>query len=386
MFKQIIAVTSVNLSSIRSRIGMSLVIVISIAAVVGVLLSLLALRAGIDQSVAGNLRADQAMLVDAKSGQGTGDFTTAQIPVIGDLPGVAHDANGNPLIRTSVESQLAVTRRDSGDLADTQIIGNSFMSAEMDPHFHLIAGRLFRPGLHELIVGKLAALQYQGLDVGDHIHMDGVDWLIVGAFTDGGSTSEGDLWGDTATVMSATKQTNIGQVTVQLNSAADFQKFRQALTANPSLKLDAQRETDWALDQMRMFDDLLNGIGYFIGGIMAVGAVSAALNVMYAAVDQRKIEIATLRAIGFSGVAVASSVVIETIMVALPGACIGALIAYLCYNNHVTTTVGLIFHLAITFALIKLAFIWTLAISLIAGLPPAIHAARLPVATAIRAN
>jgi putative ABC transport system permease protein len=386
MLKQIIAVTSINLGSIRSRIGMSLVIVISIAAVVGVLLSLLALRAGIDQSVAGNLRADQAMLVDAKSGQGVGDFTTAQIPVIGDLPGVAHDAHGNPMIRTSVESQLSVTRKGSGDLADTQIIGNSFMSSEMDPHFQLIAGRLFQPGLHELIVGKLAAQQYENLDVGDHVHMNGTDWLIVGAFTDGGSTSEGDLWGDTATVMSATKQTTFGQVAVQLESAADFPRFEQALTANPSLKLDAQRETDWARNQMREFDNLLSGIGFFVAGIMAIGAVSAALNVMYAAVDQRKIEIATLRAIGFSGAAVACSVMIETILVALPGACIGALVAYLLYNGHVTTTVGLIFHLAITLALVKLAFIWTLAISLIAGLPPAIHAARLPVATAIRAN
>jgi putative ABC transport system permease protein len=386
MIRQIIAVTSVNLKSIHNRIGMSMVIVISVAAVVGVLLSLLALRAGIDQSISGNLRADQAMLVDAKSEQGVGDFTTAQIPVIGDLPGVAHDAHGNPLIRTWVESQLSVTRKGSGDLADTQIVGNSFMSPEMDPHFQLIAGRLFRPGLHELIVGKLAAQQYENLDVGDHIHMHGVDWIIVGAFTDGGSTSEGDLWGDTATVMSATKQTSFGQVTVQLESAADFQRFEQALTANPSLKLDAQRETDWARNQMHTFDNLLSSIGYFVAGIMAVGAVSAALNVMYAAVDQRKVEIATLRAIGFSGAAVASSVLIETILVALPGACIGSLIAYLCYNNHVTSTVGLIFHLAITFALIRLAFIWTMVISLLAGLPPAIHAARLPVATAIRAN
>lgn len=386
MIRQVIAVTSVNLRSIRSRIGMSLVIVISIAAVVGVLLSLLALRAGIDQSVAGNLRADQAMLVDTKSGQGVGDFTTAQIPVIGDLPGVAHDANGNPLISTSVESQLGVTRRGSGDLADTQIVGNSFMSSEMDPHFHLITGRLFRPGLRELIVGKLAALQYEGMDVGDHIHMHGTDWVIVGAFTDGGSTSEGDLLGDTATVMSAAKLTNYGQVTVQLDSAADFPRFEQALTANPSLKLDAKRQTDWVRDQMHGFDNLLSSIGYFVAGIMAIGAISAALNVMYAAVDQRKIEIATLRAIGFGGAAVAISVLVETILVALPGAFIGSLIAYICYNNHVTETVGLIFHLAITFALIRLAFIWTLAISLIAGLPPAVHAARLPVATAIRAN
>ena len=104
MIKQIIAVTSVNLRSINSRIGMSFVIVISIAAVVGVLLSLLALRAGVDQSISGTARPDQAILVDAKSGQGVGDFTIAQIPTVGDLPGVAHDIHGNPLISTLVDA------------------------------------------------------------------------------------------------------------------------------------------------------------------------------------------------------------------------------------------------------------------------------------------
>ena len=386
MIKQIIAVTSINLRSINSRIGMSFVIVISIAAVVGVLLSLLALRAGVDQSISGTARPDQAILVDAKSGQGVGDFTIAQIPTVGDLPGVAHDIHGNPLISTLVEKQLIVHRKGSGDLANSQIVGVSPILFEIDRHLHLITGRMFRPGLHELIAGNLAALQYEGLEPGDHVHTPGVDWVIVGAFTDGGSTTEGDLMGDTDTVMSATKQTTFNQVLVQLDSAADFPRFEQALTSNPSLQLDAKREPDWLRSQMKDFDNLLSSIGYFVAGIMAVGAVSAALNAMYAAVDQRKIEIATLRAIGFSGVAVASAVMIETILVALPGACLGSLIAYLSYNNHLTVSVGLIFHLAITFALIRLAFIWTLVISLIAGLPPAIHAARIPVATAIRAN
>jgi putative ABC transport system permease protein len=158
------------------------------------------------------------------------------------------------------------------------------------------------------------------------------------------------------------------------------------LNKNRALGLDAQRETDWMRDKLRTFDNLLSGIGYFVSGIMAVGAISATLNVMYAAVDRRKLELATLRAIGFGGTAVAASVMIETLLVAVPGACLGALIAYLCFNGHVTQTEGLIFHLAITPGLVKLGFLWTVLIALIAGLPPAIHAARLPVATAIRAN
>jgi len=386
MFKQIVAVTSINLRSIRSRAGMSLVIMISVAAVVGVLLSLLALRVGLEQAISGVASPARAVIVDTNSGANPASVTLSQVPTIADLPGVAHDARGNALINTFASAPVDATRKGSGDLANIQILGINSVMPEVVPQFHLIAGRMFRPAVRELIVGKLAQIQYVGMNIGDRIHTRGVDWLIVGSFEEGGSTDEGGLDGDVNTVMSEMKQPNYAEVQVQLQSAGDFPRFEKALTANPSLQLDAKSEPQFNQDELGSFYKLIDRIGYFVAGIMAVGAISAALNAMYAAVEQRKMEIATLRAIGFGGAAVAISVVIETLLVALPGACLGALIAYLCYNNSLAETYGMIFHMAITPGLVGLAFIWTVVISLVGGLPPAIAAARVPVAVALRAS
>jgi len=386
MLRQIFSVSALGLQSIKSRAGMSLVIMLSVAAVVGVLLSMLALRAGVDQALVGVATPARAVLTSGTAGLNAANVPLVQVPVVGDLPGVAHDSTGNPMIAMYVSTPIDAVRKGTGDSAYAQIIGINPYATSIYPQFHLTAGRMFRAALRELVVGHAAQTQYQGMKIGDRIHLKGVDWTIVGSYDFEGSADNSNLYGDLATVMTETKQPMLDQVTVQLNSAADFPAFERALTANPALRYDAKRETVFVHDELQSFDRILNGVGFFIAGIMALGAVSAALNAMYAAVDQRKMEIATLRAIGFSGTAVAISVVTETLLVALPGAAFGALIAYLAYNNDIAETDGIIYHLAVTPALIQLAFLWTIVISLAGGLPPAIRAARLPVVAALRAN
>ena len=129
---------------------------------------------------------------------------------------------------------------------------------------------------------------------------------------------------------------------------------------------------------------MLSFIGYFVGGVMAVGVVFGALNTMYSAVDARKREIATLRAIGFGGTAVVISVILESLVLAVPGALLGAAVAWLLFNNHDIAMGGVSFAMNVTPDLVILGLIWSLVIGLIGGLAPAIRAARLPVAQALR--
>src|SRR3982750_1552962 len=99
---------------------------------------------------------------------------------------------------------------------------------------------------------------------------------------------------------------------------------------------------------MKQLTTVLNFVGYFVGVVMAIGAVIGALNTMYSAVDGRTREIATLRAIGFGGTAVVASVMLESLALAIPGALLGAAVAWLAFNGHAISTVGLTFPLAVT--------------------------------------
>ena len=72
-------------------------------------------------------------------------------------------------------------------------------------------------------------------------------------------------------------------------------------------------------------------------------------------------------------------------MLAVPGALLGAAGAWLLFNGHAANIASLSFPLAVTPALVVLGIVWSLIIGLIGGFLPSIRAARLPVATALRA-
>jgi putative ABC transport system permease protein len=128
----------------------------------------------------------------------------------------------------------------------------------------------------------------------------------------------------------------------------------------------------------------------FVGVIMALGALFAALNTMYSAVSARTVEIATLRAIGFGAGGVVSSVLTEALLLSFTGALVGAGVAWLLFNGNtvgIGNTVGtLVFQMHITPALLGSGVLLACIVGLIGGLLPALRAARMPVATALRAT
>jgi putative ABC transport system permease protein len=179
-------------------------------------------------------------------------------------------------------------------------------------------------------------------------------------------------------------------VTVLLDSAAAFDPFKDSLTTNPTLSVDVKREPDYYASQSKLLATVLNFVAYVVGGIMAVGAVFGALNTMFSAVSARVREIATLRAIGFGAVPVIVSVFAEAVLLALAGGLIGAALAWAFFNGDSVSTLGsnftqVVFPLRVSPGLLLLGVIWAVSIGIVGGLFPAIRAARLPIATALRA-
>ena len=392
MIKQILAVTSMNLRSLPQRIGTAWVIVIGIAVTVAVLVSVLAMAAGFQHTLKGTARADRAIVLRAGSQaelESTIDRENAQ--TIMDAPGVRKDEAGRPI--ASAEAVVIVSLPQKKDNADANVTlrGVGANAMKLRPEVHLIAGRMFHPAVRELIVGKSAATQFKGLDLGSRIAFRDSEWTVVGIFESGGDAHESELQGDVETVLSAYRRNGFQSVTVMLDSAAAFDRFKGALTTDPTLKVGVQREADYYAAQSRNLSKLLNLLAYFVGGIMALGACFGALNTMYTAVSTRTREIATLRAIGFSGLPVVISVLVEALLLSIVGSVIGSAAAWLLFNGNTVNTLGagfsqVVFHLTVTASLLVSGVFVACTIGMLGGLLPAIRAARVPIATALRAS
>jgi len=258
------------------------------------------------------------------------------------------------------------------------------------PEWRLVAGRQFRPGLHELIVGVGAFRQFAAVNLGDHVKLGTSEWTVVGRFTSGGDLHESEVLTDATTLMSAYGWADYSSVTVRLISDSALGEFRKALLSNPSLQVEVIGERDYYQRQSQGIASLLYLVSTVVGAIMAIGAVLTATNILYSSVAVRKGEIATLRAIGFGASGVVISILVESLLLAVVGALLGATVAWLAFSGNVLSTSAgafnaqVMFTMAVRPGLIGLGVLWGVTIGLLGGLLPAVRAARMPVAVALR--
>jgi putative ABC transport system permease protein len=379
---QTIALTTFGLRSIPARLGASLVTVIGIMTVVTVLISLLSMGEGAQFWETGQARPDRAVVLSHGAPSAFASrITRDQMAILSHEPGVKKGADGNELVTAGSMVGVDVVTK-ANERGTLYLVG--ITNHLVYPEIHVLAGHWPRAGLHELAVSKVAQRLDEGVEIGDRVRLRGSEWTIVGVFEDAKGVFEQVLFGDGETVLSAFGRDAYQQFVVMLESPADFPRFEQAVLADPSLKMDVYTEVANRETTFRGLRGLLDFVSYFIGTLMAMGALCAALSSLYASVDARGREIATLRALGFGATPVLASILIEGMLLALGAAIAGALIAWLIFNGKIINAEGLTFPLAVSPHLMLISIIWALTIGLAGGLLPAIRAARIPVAFAMR--
>ncbi len=387
--RQAASVTGVGVSTLRQRVGSSSVIVIGIAGVVGVLVALLAMGEGLTATLENGGRTDTAIVLRGGSvGESASVLTRDDVLAIAQAPGIARDASGKPVASAELVVAANVKQKGSDEDANAQLRGIDPEAWALRPNLKIIQGRKFKPGLRELDVGQGAARQFAGMAVGDEVKLGMESWKIVGVFASG-DAYDSEMWSDRQTVASAYRRGNSAEsVLVKLTSAAAFDRFNAALASDPKLKVEASTTKDYFSRQSAGGATVIHIVGLTVGAIMAIGAIFGALNCMFAAVASRAREIATLRAIGFRSVPVVVSVMLETMLLALFGGVLGALIVWLVFNGYTASTLSgftqLVFRFRVSPQLLWEGLNWALAIGFIGGLFPAVRAARLPVTTALR--
>jgi len=390
MLKQTFAITALSLRSIPGRLGPSFVIVVGLAGVVAVFTALLAMAEGFQSTLQSTGRADVALVLrGGSSAELNSGLSRDQATLIKQASGVRRGDDGQPL--ASAEMIVIAELMKPGEKTGSNITvrGVERAAFALRPQLRIVEGRTYRSGLRELIVGRGVAQQFMGVRIGENLRMRGSDWTVVGVF-ESGDANESELWTDVEVAQSTFNRQGFSSVRLALVDRADLQTVKDMLAADPRLSVDVETEQQYYSGQTRQFRQTIGMLAGVVTLIMALGATFAALNTMYAAVGTRAREIATLRAIGFGGTPIVVSVMIESLVLALAGGLIGAVLAWLLFNNMAVSTLGanftqVVFQFKVTPGLVRQGLAIALVIGMIGGLLPALRATRQSVTTALRA-
>lgn len=388
---QVAAITKFGLMTLPQRRGAVAATIFGIAGVVTVLVGVLSIAAGLKQAMTASGATDAAIVLrSGADSEMVSGFSREQTRLIADAPGVARTAQG-PLASAELFVIINLPKRSTGTDANVPLRGVEAAAFSVRDRVTITQGRKFEWGRNEIVVGRGAAREFAGLDVGSKLKVGREEWPVVGIFSANGGVAESEIWTDARVLQAAYNRGDSFQsVYARLNSAGAYREFKDALTANPQLSVKVLSLPEYYAGKSELLTQLISTLGVLIALLMAIGAVFGALNTMYSAVAARTREIATLRALGFGRGAVVVSLMLESLLLALIGGAFGAALAYFAFNNFETSTMNwqsfsqVTFAFAVTPQLLVQGITWATLIGIAGGLLPAIRAARLPIAAALR--
>jgi putative ABC transport system permease protein len=378
-----------NVRNLRVRWQVTLLAVFGIALVVAVFVVLSAMANGFRVALRATGRADNALVVQKGSqSELTSGIPRAQASALVVDARVARGKDGQPLASPEIVVIANLPRRTDGTPTNVTVRGVTLRAFEVRGGIRIARGRVFTPGLYEIVVGERTAERF-GLDVGAHVKLQRREWDVVGVFASEGSGFESEIWGDVDAMGPAFQRTGGYQsLALRLSDPRALEAFRQEVEANPQYQLQVEQERAYYDKQAGPVANALLGLAGFVAVVMGIGAVFGAMNTMYAIVAARTREIGTLRALGFSRRAILLTFVTESVFLALVGGAIGCALAL--PANGITTATGganfseVAFAFRITSGSLAAGLVFAVAMGFFGGFLPALRAARLPITVALR--
>jgi putative ABC transport system permease protein len=388
---QVGSVTRMSLQTLSERRGAAAAAAFGIAGVVGVFVAVLSIAEGFRRALLVSGNPGVALVMRAGSDSEMMSFLSgAETRWILDAPGLTRTEQG-PLASCQLFTVINLPKRSTGTDANVPLRGVDAAAFDVHGDVRILAGRRFIPGRNEIIVGRGAAHEFAGLDLDAILQVGRYHWTVVGLFEAGGGLPESEIWTDAVVLQAAYQRGNSFQsVYARLETPEAFAVFERHLERDPRLNVKVLRQTDYYAEQSTTVYRLITGLGSLIAALMATGAVFGALNTMYSAVATRTREIATLRALGFGASPIVISILIESLCLALAGGVFGGSVAYVVFDGYRAATINwqsfsqVAFTFDVTPRLLLQGILWATLIGLIGGLFPAIRAARIPLARALR--
>ena len=388
---QTVTLAWLNLRSLPRRPGTAAVAMSGIAALTGVFAGVLSMASGFEKTMEGSGAEDVALVLRSGStAELNSSFSGEQADVVRYAPGIARDAAGEPEVSSELFWIVNAVGKSSGTEANVALRGIQPSGYGLRKGYRLAEGREFTPGRFELIVGRGARNQFLGLEPGQTIRFGKTEWLVTGVFEAGGSVFESELWCDVSVLQSAYQLGSGFQVVrARVEGPDGRSRLEEALAGDQRLAVDVWSEKQFYSEQAENIILLIRWIGIPISALMAIGAVFAALNAMYASIAARARELATLRALGFGSFPTALATLLESVALAFLGGVLGCAIAWLALNGFQASTLAasfsqVVFNFAVTPDLLAQGVAAALVVGLLGGIFPAVRAATARVTVALR--
>jgi putative ABC transport system permease protein len=395
------AVLRLMLAAIRewpSRPIDTLVTVSGFATVAGILSAVLAMAGGYRHTfdVAAQDTTAIVLSQDSKS-EWASRVATGVVADTTQAPGVAR-ADGVPLIAPDLLGSLPVHYRQRSLAAQITLRGVSPTMFTIDKGLRIVRGRWFRPGLDEIVVGTAAEGSFRGLAPGDRVLAEGRVWTVAGVFSAGPQFFSSEAWTSLGSLQGAEKRrSTYSSLYVELTSRSAFDEFARALDRDPQLAPSVLRESTYYAYQASGMSKLITRVGGFFTVLMAAAAVFGAMSTLLVMVESRRFEVAMLRALGYPHGIVFAATLLEGSLLGAAGGMVGAAVVYVSLNGYAASTLGIggqmavstttpqvFFHFLVSGSIMLEAVLWAIGMGLLGAIYPALRAARMPIAAALR--
>ncbi|MDA8125297.1 MAG: ABC transporter permease [Deltaproteobacteria bacterium] len=382
---------SYSLRNLAKRRLTTVLTVAGMALVVFVLAAVLMMASGLEKTLVETGSEDNVVVVrKGSTSEVMSGIERGQASIVEMLPQVAIGNEGERLVAKEVVVLIALPKRGAGN-SNVVVRGVQKASLPLRPQVKLVAGRMFRRGTSEIIVGNSIAKGFAGVGLQNALTWGMRQWTVVGIFDAGNTGFSSEIWGDVDQVMQAFRRPVYSSLIFRLNAPDAFLAAQRAVETDPRLTLEAKRETRYYLDQSEMMAKFLRILGISLTVIFSIGAIIGAMITMYSAVANRIGEIGTMRALGFSRRSILIAFIAESLLLGLLGGAAGLFFASFMQFITVSTVnfqtfSELAFRFTLTGRIVLQAMTFALVMGLIGGMFPALRAARMRIVDALRAG
>ncbi len=362
---------------------------LGIAMVVFVFAAAMMLGEGINRAL-GNAGRDDTVIVlrngsDAELSSG---INNDLLNLLVAQPGVAVDRGG---VIGEVVIVITAEVADGSGYSNVLIRGMPATGFAFRPEAKIVAGRAPTPGSNEVVVGKAIAGRFKGVGLGQSFDLRRNRPLqVVGLFEADGSSYESEVWGDLDVIRTSLGRSGaVSSARIRLESPGQFSSFKASVEGDKQLGMKAMREPEYFRKQSEATSGFLVGMGTGVAILFSLAAMLGAAITMNGAIAHRVREIGTLRALGFSRLAILSSFVFEAVVLALLGGVLGtvlvmglSLVTFHVMNFQTFSEIIISFRA--TPVVVISSLIFSVIMGLLGGLVPAIRASRISPVEAMR--